>query len=155
VGVLPTASTVVGGGFFCPLGDGGPAHLACLGQPRDVTVGPNGTLYIGDGPYVRRVGPDGIMNTVAGGGTSTGDGGPATAARLWRVEEVAVDRDGGFYIADWADQRIRYVRPDGIISTVAGTGSTGFSADGGAPGEVDDWLSARRGARARRHAVLR
>ena len=60
-----------------------------------------------------------------------GDGGPATNASLWFPEDVAAAKDGTFYIADSGNSRIRRVTPDGVISTVAGTGSCGFSGDGG------------------------
>jgi YD repeat-containing protein len=120
------------GGFD---GDGGPATAALLAMPTGVAIGPEGSLYIADGSNhrIRRVGPDGIIHTVAGTGFRgfDGDGGPATAARLNRHTGVAVGPDGSLYIADTGNQRIRRVGPDGIITTVAGTGSGGFDGDGG------------------------
>ena len=82
---------------------------------------------------VRRVGTDGIITTVAGNGTvgSSGDGGPATAAQISAAEDIALGPDGGFYIADRTNYRVRWVGSDGIISTVAGNGTYGFSGDGG------------------------
>ncbi|MBI2876791.1 MAG: PASTA domain-containing protein, partial [Candidatus Tectomicrobia bacterium] len=124
------------GGF---LGDGGPATQATFNSPWVVTVGPDGSLYIavGDRPesspdlyHVRRVRPDGIITTVAGGG-SGGDGGPATQAELSFPRGLAVGPDGSLYIADTNINRVRRVRPDGIITTVAGTGVSGFGGDDG------------------------
>lgn len=127
-------TTVAGGGSPADqVGDGGPATLARLYQPYDVAVGPDGSLYIAD-PFstrLRRVGPDGIITTVAGNGNAgfSGDGGPATEAWL-QPAAIAVAPDGSLYIADF-NNRIRRVGPDGIITTVAGNGTFGFSGDGG------------------------
>ncbi|MCA1683550.1 MAG: right-handed parallel beta-helix repeat-containing protein, partial [Actinobacteria bacterium] len=77
----------------------------------------------------------GIITTVAGGGTpadDVGDGGPATAARLGTPRSIAVDRAGNLFIADLYAHRIRRVDAvSGIITTVAGTGISGLSGDGG------------------------
>src|SRR5204863_9630275 len=74
----------------------------------------------------------GIITTVAGSSsTSLGDGGPATSAGLGSAIGVAFDSAGNMYVADWVGDRIRRVSPSGTISTFAGTGSTGFSGDGG------------------------
>jgi hypothetical protein len=82
---------------------------------------------------VRRVWPDGTITTVVGTGTRgfSGDGGPAAAAQLSSPEGLAVLPDGGFLIADTYNSRVRRVWPDGTITTVAGTGTRGFSGDGG------------------------
>ena len=92
-------------------------------------------LYITDFNYsrIRRVSPDGIITTFAGiaSGGFSGDGGPATAARLNNPKSVAVGPDGSLFISDTDNHRIRRVGLDGIITTVAGTGVAGFSGDGG------------------------
>ena len=96
-------------------GDGGPAAMARLNAPRDVAFGPDGSLYIADtgNNCIRRVGPDGIIATVAGKcgepAGFEGDGGPATEARLNRPYGVAVDGLGNLIIADSANNRIRMV----------------------------------------------
>lgn len=79
--------------------------------------------------------PTGVISTVAGTGTSglSGDGGPATSARLRRVRDVAVDAAGNLYIADEQNHRIRRVSAAGTMTTFAGTGTSGYSGDGGAP----------------------
>jgi hypothetical protein len=75
-----------------------------------------------------------IITTVAGNGQAgfKGDGGPASEASLNLPGSVVVDAKGNVYIADWQNQRIRKINPEGIIITVAGNGRRGFSGDGGA-----------------------
>jgi len=131
-------TTVAGNGILGSSGDGGPATLASLNNPTDITVASDGSLYIIDigGNRIRRVGTDGIINTVVGNGIAgfSGDGGPASQATLFNPEDIAVAADGSLYIADTHSNRIRRAGPDGIITTVAGNGSGGtvvFGGDGG------------------------
>ena len=136
VGLDGIITTVAGTGTAGFTGDGGPATQARLRGPIGIAFGPDCSLYIADrnNHRIRRVGPDGIIFTVAGTGTAgfSGDGGPAKQAGLNSPNGVAVAQDGSLYIADRANRRIRRVGPDGIITTVAGTGTAGFSGDGGA-----------------------
>jgi len=122
--VTPAVITTVAGGGSSSA-DGIPATQAALGRPNRIAVGPDGSLYFAEGNRVRRVGPDGIISTVAGSGSSgfAGDGGPATQALLASPTGVALGPDGSLYIGDNGNHRIRRVTPDGIISTVAGGGS--------------------------------
>ena len=78
--------------------------------------------------------PDGTITRVAGNGTAggAGDGGPAVAAQLNVPVGVAALADGGFLVAEYEGHRVRRVSADGVITRVAGTGSVGFSGDGGA-----------------------
>ena len=128
-------TTVAGTGTAGFSGDGGPATQAMLDLPLDVAAAPDGSFYIADygNSRVRRVGPDGIITTVAGSDRAgfSGDGGLATQARLSVPHGVAVTSDGSFYIADSGNRRVRRVGPDGIITTVAGSGTPGFGGDGG------------------------
>ena len=128
-------TTVAGNGNAGYGGDGGPASSASLNCQYGVAVGPDGSIYIADSSNnrIRRVGPDGIITTVAGNGNAgySGDGGPATSASLTDPDGVAVGPDGSIYIADSGNNRIRRVGPDGIITTVAGNGNSGYSGDGG------------------------
>ena len=128
-------TTVVGTGSAGYSGDGGPATCAQLNSPFGVAVDVSGNLYIADfgNCCVRKVSPSGIITTVAGIGYCgySGDGGPATSAELNRIVDVAVDGIGNLYIADRDNHRIRKVDTSGIITTVAGTGTYGFSGDGG------------------------
>ncbi|HLF41336.1 MAG TPA: serine/threonine protein kinase, partial [Acidimicrobiia bacterium] len=98
-------------------------------------MGPDGSLSVGDANNhrVRRFVPGGTISSVAGTGTAgySGDGGPATAARLRFPRNVAFGPDGSLYIADDENYAVRRVTPAGIITTVAGTGAAGFSGDGG------------------------
>lgn len=134
--------TVFAGGGTPPdgIGDGLPATQASIVAPEDVDVDAKGRVYIADhnGHRIRRVDLDGIITTVAGSGpigftngATSGDEGPATSARMNRPRSVAVDASGGFYVAEWQSNYVRYVDPAGIIHTVAGNGSATFSGDGG------------------------
>ncbi len=95
----------------------------------------DGSLLVADtgNSRVRLVAPDGTVSTVAGDGTAgyAGDGKAATAAELNHPHAVLPLSDGGFLVADTENNRVRRVWPDGTITTVAGTGSAGFSGDGG------------------------
>ena len=116
-------------------GDGGPATEAILDSPTGVTVDGAGNLYIADleNHRIRKVDAAGTITTVAGTGESGygGDGGPATEARLDEPSGITVDGAGNLYIADTWNHRIRKVDAAGTITTVAGTGETGFGGDGG------------------------
>ncbi|MFD8695475.1 NHL repeat-containing protein [Kitasatospora purpeofusca] len=130
-----TITTVAGNGVKGYGGDGGPATAASLKDPAGVAVDRIGNLYIADrsNQRVRKVGPDGTITTVAGSGTHgfSGDGGPATRARLNFPHSIAVDGAGNLFIADDYNHRLRKVGPDGTITTVAGDGTEGYGGDGG------------------------
>jgi hypothetical protein len=130
-----TITTVAGNGFSGFVGDGGPAISAELDRPFGVSPTRDGGFLIADASNqrVRRVSPGGVITTVAGTGTAgfSGDGGPATAAELDNPHNIVALPDGGVLIADTFNNRVRRVWPDGTITTVAGTGVSGFSGDGG------------------------
>ena len=129
-------TTVAGNGIYDYSGDGGAATNASLKHPFGVALDNGGNLFIADynNYRIRKVDANGIISTVAGTGSSgfSGDGGMATNAKISSVFGLAVDAAGNCFIADWSNNRIRKVDTNGIISTVAGTGSFGFSGDGGA-----------------------
>jgi sugar lactone lactonase YvrE len=128
-------STVAGTGNPGFSGDGGLAASALLNYPTGVGVDAAGNLFIADANNfrVRKVAPAGTISTVAGNGGSqfAGDNGLATSARLFNPNDVAMDAAGNLFIADSGNNRIRKVTPDGVISTVAGNGTSGFSGDSG------------------------
>jgi hypothetical protein len=130
-----TITTVAGDGTTGFSGDGGPATNASLYEPTGVAVDAAGNVYIADpgNHRVRKVSTSGTITTVAGNGSPgfSGDGGPATNASLDGLRGVAVDAAGNLYIADWVNSRVRKVSTSGMITTVAGSGTYGFSGDGG------------------------
>jgi hypothetical protein len=112
-------------------GDGGPATSARLAQPGGIAALPGGGFLLADtgNHRIRRVGPDGIITTIAGSTPGFGgDGGPAAAAQLRAPTDVAVADDGSILIADTGNQRVRRIEPDGRMVTLAGT-TAGFSGD--------------------------
>jgi len=131
-------TTVAGTGTLGFSGDGAAAASAELTYPYGVAVDSAGNIYIADtgNQRIRKVtASTGIITTIAGGGPYSqnyGDGGPATSAVLYDPLGVALDSTGNVYIADPGENRIRKVTAaTGIISTVAGSSSYGFSGDGG------------------------
>lgn len=134
-------STIAGCGPGEYTGDGGPATAAELNYPFGMCLDASGNMYIADwgNSCVRLVNTSGIISTYAGsagGAGYGGDGGPATAARLFAPAGVALDRAGNLYIADYQNNRVRMVNTAGIISTFAGNGygapyNGGYSGDGG------------------------
>jgi uncharacterized protein (TIGR03437 family) len=126
-------TTVAGNGTPNEGGDNGPAIGAELDGPSGVAVDAAGNLYIADalGYRIRKV-SNGIIVTVAGNGTCcySGENGPATNAQLDYPEGVALDSAGDLYIADAYNDRILKVS-SGVMTTVAGNGTPGFSGDNG------------------------
>ena len=144
-----TISTFAGSGRRGFSGDGGPATSAQLNNPAGVAVDGTGNLYIADldNNRIRRVdAATGTISTFAGSGRRgfSGDGGPAISAMLNSPRGVAVDGAGNLYIADQGNYRIRKVdAATGVISTAAGTWTSGFRGDGGAA--TSAWLTIPKG----------
>jgi DNA-binding beta-propeller fold protein YncE len=128
----------------CVLNDGGPATMAGFHFPGGQAASPggriargaDGSLYVADTEdfRLRRIDPQGITTTIAGTGTwgFAGDGGPAAAAQLGRLSDVAVGADGRLFIADTDNDCVRVITPDGVIATFAGQcGQAGFAGDDG------------------------
>jgi len=131
-----TITTIAGTGVAGFSGDGAAATTATLNQPVALAIDSRGYLYIADtrNHRIREI-SGGIISTVAGDGEQhySGDGGLATAAGLDSPNGVAVDAAFNLYIGDSNNQRVRKVTySTGIISTIAGNGVKGFSADGSA-----------------------
>ena len=147
--VAGTAEYVADSGFG---GDGGPAVDAQLALPEAVATDSNDNLYIVDSGNhrIRKVDTSGVITTIAGTGIYasvpggfSGDGGPATEAQLNSPVDVAVDAAGNLYIVDAENHRIRHVNTSGVITTIAGTGESDISEDGGPA--IEAQLSAPRG----------
>jgi len=135
-------TTVAGDGYGAGKGYGGysgddsAATSAKINSPWGIAVDVAGNFYIADNVNncIRKVSSSGIITTVAGTGTAgfSGDGGAATSAELHSPAGIAIDESGNLYISDNQNMRIRKVDLSGTITTVAGSGTGGFSGDGGA-----------------------
>ncbi len=128
-------STIAGNGISAYSGDGGAANGASMAMPCDISFDAIGNMYIADysNNVIRKINPAGVISTFAGCGIAgfSGDGGPATAAKLNLPIGTAVDALGNVYIVDNYNCRIRKVNSAGIISTIAGNGTATFGGDGG------------------------
>ncbi len=138
VGVDGIITTVAGRFGYGSWGDGRPATQAMISKPFNVALDRQGRIYIADSynHRIRRIGLDGVIETIAGTGAAgySGDGGKATAATLRDPRGVTVDAAGNVYITDTDNNRIRKVDTAGIITTIAGTsppGSKGSAASAG------------------------
>jgi len=135
VSTIGVITTIAGTGVAFYSGDGGQATAARLNYPMGVTLDTYGNLYIADlsNNVIRKVNTSGIINTIVGTGIAgySGDGGQATAAELNQPYGVALDAVGNLYIPDYNNNVIRMINTSGIITTIAGNGSFGFSGDGG------------------------
>jgi trimeric autotransporter adhesin len=131
-----TISTVAGNGTASYGGDNGPATSATLNNPSAVVEDSAGNLYVLDtgNNVVRMVNTTGTISTIAGNGSAgySGDGGAATSATLNTPYGLNVDSAGNLYIADSMNNVVRMVNTTGVIRTLAGNGSYGYSGDGGA-----------------------
>jgi sugar lactone lactonase YvrE len=117
-------------------GDGGPAINAQM-LPRGIAIAPNGDIYIAEmaNNRIRKITVStGVITTIAGTGIAgfSGDGGAAISANLSSPTNLIVNNSGEIYFSDSGNARIRKISATGIISTIAGTGTSGFFGDGGA-----------------------
>lgn len=124
-GVPPGPFQAPPGGFA---GDGGPASAALFNNPTGITTGPDGALYVTVtfNHRIRKI-------STAGTGTAgfSGDGGPATEAELNSPNRISAGSDGAVYFVGRSNNRVRRVGPNGVMTTIAGTGSSSFSGGGG------------------------
>ncbi|MEY4939688.1 MAG: Serine/threonine-protein kinase PknD [Verrucomicrobiota bacterium] len=129
--------TIAGNGKAADAGDGGPATAAGVGQPFGLTIGPDGALYVCEVEHhrIRRIDlKSGIISTVVGAGRKgyAGDGGPALLALCNEPYEIRFDRAGNLYSVERLNHVVRRIDArTGIITTIAGTGQSGYGGDGG------------------------
>jgi uncharacterized protein (TIGR03437 family) len=121
-------STVAGNGAYGFSGDGGPAKSAMLANPLGIAIDASGGIVIADADNrrVRRVDPDGSIDTLAGNGTATlsGDGRPPLSTGFGSPADVAIDAAGNIYIADQNDGRVRRIQPKPSSLAISATGMT-------------------------------
>ena len=133
---MAQATTIAGTGTAGFSGDGGPADQAAIAEPVGVIRGPDGAIWFCDlgNHRIRRIGQDGMISTVVGRGEAgnDGDGGPAADAAITEPYELRFGTTGDLFFVDMQAHVIRKVNAsDGVLSTVAGTGTPGFGGDGG------------------------
>ncbi len=130
-------STVAGTGIGGYNGDNIQATNAQIWIPISICTDSTGNVYFGDGENrrIRKITvATGIITTIAGVGApgNFGDGGLATNAAINNPEGLYIDKNENIYIADANNNNVRRIAPNGIITTIAGSGSAGYSGDGGA-----------------------
>ena len=130
-------SIVAGTGSVGFSGNRGPALKAKFACPDGVALDVKGNLYVADhlNERVRRIDSSGVIHAFAGTGNQAGfggDGGPAAGAHFSFPTSVAFDAQGNLYVADRDNGAVRKINKAGLITTVAGTGTRGYSGDGGA-----------------------
>ena len=127
-------TTIAGVGANVPMGDGGMATSAYFLADSGIVSDGRGTFYVADNnnDTIRKIAPDGTITTIAGTGVPgyNGDGIPAVQAQLYAPFALALDQQGNLYVSDSRNERVRMINTQGIISTVAGTGTLGYNGDG-------------------------
>ena len=128
-------STYAGSGPVGYTGDGGNATAAMLAGPGGIAIDTDGNIFFTDkvNNVIREVSASGIISTVAGNHTSgySGDGGAAISASLHTPAGIAIDAAGNICFADQGNNRVRKINTSGIITTISGTGTAGYSGDRG------------------------
>jgi len=127
-----TTGNTVSVGTFAGVREGflnGEASLATFDLPRDVAVDSSGNKYVADvtNHAIRKITPAGVVITLAGSGSSGFSNGTGTAATFSAPSGVAVDGSGNVYVADGNNYAIRKITPAGVVSTIAGSRSPGFT----------------------------
>ena len=137
IDVSGTITTIAGtNGVIGYTGDGGPAINALLYHPTSIAIDNNNNIYFADanGNFIRKIDPAGIITTVSGQpitNCGAGDGGPLALARFKAISAMTFDQFNNLYIADYGCNTIRKVNTSGIVTTIAGNGTRGYSGDGG------------------------
>jgi sugar lactone lactonase YvrE len=124
-------STIAGDGTAGYYGDGGPAHLAQLNEPSGIAFDKYGNLYVADSKnhVIRKIDNHAIITTLAGKNLAgySGDNGPAINAQFNLPVQITIDSQDNFYITDQNNHVIRKINSQGIITTLAGDGTKGYS----------------------------
>ena len=132
---ITSVSTFAGNGNTIISGNGGLATAAAIGDVRAIAKDFNGNTYIADvnTNTIRKIDAFGVINSFAGTGvaSSTGDGGQAVLATFNSIEGMVTDAAGNLFVVETAGNKIRKIATNGIVTTIAGTGISGFSGDGG------------------------
>jgi len=127
-------TTIAGTGVSGSLGDGGPATAALISPAGGIAVDSHGNVYFGQNGTIRRIAPGGTIATIGGNGDLSpvfnGDGIPALSA-IMHPGGLAVGSKDQLYFTDLDNKRVRVIKSDGKVSTVAGTGASGFAGEGG------------------------
>jgi len=133
VTIAGTLTVAAGNGSDAFAGEGGSATAAALPYPEGLAVDPAGNLYVGTSSRLCKI-TGGRMRTIAGTGDPgySGDGGPALSARIHTPEGIAIDGQGNVFFSDTVSSVVRRIGTDGNITTVAGTGTPGYSGEGSA-----------------------
>ncbi len=134
--VAPLAApivTVAGTGVAGDSPDGQAATKTEVDHPLALALDQDGLLYFVDANRIRRINGNGTVSTIAGTGQAgdQGDGGPATSAELNGPQSLAIDSGGDVFIANSLNNRVQEVTAAGTMTTIAGTGESGYSGDGG------------------------
>jgi sugar lactone lactonase YvrE len=134
VDVNGVITTFAGNGNAWNSGDGGTALSAGIRNPSYIKFDQSWNMYVisSNGNCIRKINPQGIISTIAGTGSIgySGDGGPATAAKLYYPSSLVIDAVGNIIFSDRWNNRIRKIDAMGIITTIAGTGLPGYNGDG-------------------------
>ena len=134
VGLDGLLFTIAGNGTPGFSGDGGPAIDAKVWTPFGITNDNDGNIYFTNRYRIRKIDTEGIITTFAGDGTPgySGDSGPASSAKINMLYgDITVDDYGNIYFCDTQNHVVRKIDTDGIITTIAGNGTLGYSGDGG------------------------
>jgi uncharacterized protein (TIGR03437 family) len=135
-------TTIAGTGVSGSIGDGGPATAAQISPAGGIAIDSHGNVYFGQNATIRRFAPGGTITTIGGEGDLSpvfnGDGIPALSANM-HPSGLAVDSRDQLYFADPDNKRVRVIKSDGKVSTVAGTGTSGFAGEGG-PASLADMM---------------
>jgi sugar lactone lactonase YvrE len=126
-------TTIAGSGTTGYSGDGFPATAALINSVG-IAASHDGNIYVTNGNAIRKIDASGIITTIAGSSISgySGDGGPATAAKFNGINGMAFDNSNNLYVCDADNFVVRKINTTGIVSTIAGNGTSGNSGDGGA-----------------------